>query len=131
MEKQLLVCPLAELINDQPRCFRIENIDLLVVRHGDSVRAVQNRCGHAGAALHLGDYTDGLIVCPLHGAAFQVESGAVEWTAIIPPPMAEYIHSENARIRKFGELLQAIETLPLKTYPVTVKDEAVYVSFAQ
>jgi 3-phenylpropionate/trans-cinnamate dioxygenase ferredoxin subunit len=128
MPKPHHACDAADLIADQPRCVRIENVDVMIVRHADQIYAMQNRCGHAGAALHRGDCTDGLIVCPLHGAAFRLATGAIEWPAIIPPPMATYSHSDDPRLRKFGELLEAIETLPIRTFPVTVRDGAVYVT---
>ncbi len=128
MTTPLLACQLEDLENDQPRCFRLQDMDVLIVRHADQVYAVQNRCGHMSAALHRGEYTDNLIVCPLHGAGFRIETGEVEWTAIIPPPISEYIHSENARIRKFGELIEGAETRPIQTFPVEVKGNDVYVT---
>lgn len=121
------VCHVEELPHDQPRCYRVNNVDVFVVRHWEKIYALENRCGHAGAALHRGEYTDGLIVCPLHGAAFRVETGAVEWTAILPPPMSDYKFSENPRIRQFGELMDQIETLPIKAFPVTIDGEDVYI----
>jgi nitrite reductase/ring-hydroxylating ferredoxin subunit len=128
MQKQLRVCNVEELDHDKPRCYRVDNVDVFVVRHWANIYAIENRCGHAGAALHRGEYTDGLIVCPLHGAAFRVESGEVEWTAILPPPMSEYSRSENARIRQFGELLEGVETRPIKSFPVMVEGDDVYIT---
>src|SRR5450755_4302462 len=127
-QKRIRVCNVEELDHDKPRCYRVENVDVFVVRHWDKIYALQNRCGHAGAALHLGEYTDGLIVCPLHGAAFRVDSGDVEWPAILPPPMSEYSSSENARIRQFGQLLEGIETLPIRSFPVSVEDEELFIT---
>ncbi len=121
-----LLCSAADLAPDQPLCVRAAEVDVLVVRHADQIYALQNRCGHASAALHRGDCTDGLIVCPLHGAGFRLATGAVEWPAIIPPPMATYSHSDDPRLRKFGELLEAIETLPIRTFPVELRDGMVY-----
>jgi nitrite reductase/ring-hydroxylating ferredoxin subunit len=100
----------------------------MVVRDAERVFAVQNRCGHMSAALHRGEYTDGLIVCPLHGAAFRIETGAVEWPAILPPPMSEYSRSESSRIRTFGSLIEAIDTRPIQTYPVSVEGDDVLIA---
>ncbi len=127
-EKRVRVCNVEELAHDQPRCYRVENIDVFVVRHWDKLYALQNRCGHAGAPLHRGVFTDGLIVCPLHGAAYRVDSGAIEWPSILPPPMAEYSSSDNPRLRQFGELMEAVETLPICAFPVSVEGEEVYVT---
>lgn len=125
---QFRVCHVEELDHDQPRCYRVNGQDIFIVRHWDQIYALQNRCGHMSAALHKGEYTDGLIVCPLHGAAFDVQTGAVEWTAILPPPMSAYSSSENARIRQFGELTEAVETLPVRAFPVEVQGEEVWIT---
>ena len=127
-EQEVRVCHVDELDHNKPRCYRVAERDIFIVRHWDKIYALENRCGHAGAALHRGDYTDGLIVCPLHGAAFHVDSGAVEWEAILPPPMSDYSSSENPRIRLFGELMEQIETLPVKSFAVTLKGNDVYIS---
>ncbi|MBZ0320824.1 MAG: Rieske 2Fe-2S domain-containing protein [Anaerolineae bacterium] len=128
MGKLVRVCHVEALEHDQPRCYRVENTDIFIVRHWANIHALENRCGHAGAPLHRGEYTDGLIVCALHGAAYRVESGEVEWGAILPPPMSEYSKSDNPRIRLFGELMDAIETLPIKSFPVTVQEDEVYIT---
>ena len=127
MSGPLRLCNIADLDQDRPRCYRMEGVDIFIVRHGETIYALENRCGHAGAALHRGVFTDGLIVCPLHGAAFRVEDGTVEWDAIIPPPMSEYAHSDNPRLREFGELLEGIETLPIRTFVVQVINAEVFV----
>jgi nitrite reductase/ring-hydroxylating ferredoxin subunit len=127
LSREVYACNVNDLPDGQMRCFRLSDTDVLIVRDGDTIHAVQNRCGHMAAALHRGDYTDGVIVCPLHGAAFEVRTGAVEWNAIIPPPMSEYIHSDDARLHKFGELLESIETLPIQVYGVSVRDREVFV----
>jgi nitrite reductase/ring-hydroxylating ferredoxin subunit len=121
------VCRLDELPPGQPRCFRIHEVDVLVVREGERIYAVQNRCGHMSAALHRGEYTDGLIVCPLHGAGFRIETGVVEWDAILPPPMSEYSQSENPRLRTFGSLLETVETLPIRTYAAHSDGQDVFI----
>jgi nitrite reductase/ring-hydroxylating ferredoxin subunit len=128
MEKLVRLCHVDDLDHDKPRCYRAEGVDVFVVRHWAEIYAMENRCGHAGAPLHRGEYTDGLIVCALHGAAYRVATGEVEWTAILPPPMSEYSHSDNPRIRQFGELMEAVETLPVKSFPVTVEDDEVFIT---
>ena len=122
------VCHVDELEHDQPRCYRVNGRDIFVVRHWAEIYAIDNRCGHMNVALHHGEYTDGLIVCALHGAAFDVSTGEVEWEAILPPPISEYSSSDNPRIRQFGELTEAVETLPVRSYPVSVEEDEVFIS---
>lgn len=45
------------------------------------VYAIDDRCPHAGASLASGELCDGEVVCPRHGAMFDVRSGE----AVGPP----------------------------------------------
>lgn len=53
---------------------------VIVIRRGDEVFAWQNACPHAGLPLSLPDgrvlvHSGAHIVCPVHGASFDVETG--------------------------------------------------------
>ena len=50
---------------------------VLLVRHGDEVRAFENRCLHQDTPLHEGHVTDGILVCPLHFWRYRLEDGRV------------------------------------------------------
>jgi nitrite reductase/ring-hydroxylating ferredoxin subunit len=123
----VFLCHVEELEHDLPRCYRVNGVDVFIVRHWEKIYAMENRCGHMGAPLHRGDYTDGLIICGLHGAAYDVETGEKAWDAILPPPMCDYERSENARLRHFGELMAGIETLPLRAFPLKLEGESLYI----
>ncbi len=124
------VCQLDDLPPNTPRCYRVAGRDILLVNYQAAVYAVDNRCGHMSAALHQGDFTDGLIVCGLHGAGYDITTGEQEWDAIIPPPMAGYRHSDNPRLQTFGELIEGVETLPIARHETRVQDGAVYVTLS-
>jgi 3-phenylpropionate/trans-cinnamate dioxygenase ferredoxin subunit len=52
--------------------------------------ACQDTCTHEEASLSDGDVFDGIIECPLHGARFDLETGAVKsLPAVIPIPIYE------------------------------------------
>jgi len=62
---------------------------VLLCRHAGQWYAVDPLCTHAGAPLEGGRLLRGKIVCPLHGAAFDLATGA----AMSPPafrPLATY-----------------------------------------
>jgi nitrite reductase/ring-hydroxylating ferredoxin subunit len=71
------ICASAALVEGKPLHFQIEAIDVLLVRVAGAVHAVDNRCTHADACLHEGRIRGHRIICPLHGASFDVRTGAV------------------------------------------------------
>lgn len=48
---------------------------VLIVRTEDGYRAVNDRCTHQAAMLSPGKVRRGAIMCPLHGARFEVATG--------------------------------------------------------
>lgn len=94
------VAPLAELDEQRPLRVQAGTEEVILVRHGDQVRAYQGNCPHAGAPLDEGVVCAGLLVCPWHKAAFAVDEGVV----CEPPALVD-----------------------LRRYPVQVKDGQVWV----
>ena len=72
-----------------------------LVRHGDEVTALADRCSHAEFALSAGDLlADGTVQCGWHGARFD---------------------------RRTGEVRQGPACKGVATYAVQVRDEAIWV----
>jgi nitrite reductase/ring-hydroxylating ferredoxin subunit len=87
---------LAELAPGAMRCVTLGEEPVLLVHARDGgVHAVHNVCSHAYAKLDEGRLRGTRVICPLHGAGFDVRTGAV---------------------------LGAPATAPLKSYPVRVVD---------
>ena len=69
---------LAALVDGEPLRLRYPPFHIVVVRFGDEVLAIEDSCNHAGASLSKGPVTpDECIVCPLHGYAFSMRTGAL------------------------------------------------------
>ena len=87
---------LAELAPGTMRCVTLADEPVLVVHAKDgAVHALHDICSHAYARLDEGRLRGHRVICPLHGASFDVRTGAV---------------------------LGAPATVPLKSYPVRVVD---------
>jgi 3-phenylpropionate/trans-cinnamate dioxygenase ferredoxin subunit len=92
----LRALPLADLAPGSMRCVELGDQPVLVVHTKDgAVHALHNVCTHAYANMNEGRLRGHRLICPLHGASFDVRSGAV---------------------------LGAPATLPLPTYPARVVD---------
>jgi nitrite reductase/ring-hydroxylating ferredoxin subunit/uncharacterized membrane protein len=69
------VADLQALPEATPTKMRAGSNDLVVVRIGDSVRALHHVCAHAGGPLSEGTLVDGCIQCPWHGSRFRLSDG--------------------------------------------------------
>ena len=54
----------------------INGWQVLIVRVDDGYRAYNDRCSHAASPLSTGRIRRGAIMCPLHGARFDLATGA-------------------------------------------------------
>jgi nitrite reductase/ring-hydroxylating ferredoxin subunit len=72
------VLPLAELAAGQMRCVEVGAVPVLIVHTKDGqLHAVNNVCSHAYARMDEGRLRGNRLICPLHGASFDVRTGAV------------------------------------------------------
>ncbi len=67
--------PLSSLKLEEPRCFRFDSTSVLVCRTESGVFALENVCSHSEFPLAGGPVVGTRIVCPVHGAAFDLRSG--------------------------------------------------------
>lgn len=58
---------------------------VLVCRVAGTLHAVANNCSHRDAALSDGRLRGALITCPLHGAQFDVRTGAQQGPPAVTP----------------------------------------------
>jgi len=84
--------PLASLEPDRPTACRLaDGKTVCLVRAGDAVYALEDRCSHAEFPMSDGDMVDDFVIeCSLHGAQFDVRTGeALELPADAPIPTYE------------------------------------------
>jgi 3-phenylpropionate/trans-cinnamate dioxygenase ferredoxin subunit len=90
------LCPVEELPDGGVRRFDVEGRSLAVVRLGDDVYVVGDRCSHADVSLSEGevDADDCTIECPKHGSAFDLTTGeprSLPATRPVPVYVAEVV----------------------------------------
>jgi nitrite reductase/ring-hydroxylating ferredoxin subunit len=76
------VGPVTDLPEGEPARRIVGDVGVLVVKRGEQVHALADRCAHASAPLHEGDLVDGdgrgeCVVCPWHGSVFRLDTGSV------------------------------------------------------
>lgn len=92
--KTIAVLDDAELQDGQMKEVAFENGNVLLSRLGDKIHATSAYCTHYGAPLSTGVLSsDGRVVCPWHGACFNVCTGDIE-----DAPAPNALHSFKAHV---------------------------------
>ncbi|MBO0839892.1 MAG: non-heme iron oxygenase ferredoxin subunit [Sciscionella sp.] len=72
-------CALADLADGKPHAVEIDTADdtvsIVLVRQGETVRALRDECSHAALPLSEGEVTKHGIECWLHGSCFDLRTG--------------------------------------------------------
>ena len=79
------ICAESDLSPGQMRCFEIGGVPMLVAHTKDGFHAIDNTCSHAYARLDEGRLRGHRLICPLHGASFDVRTGAVLGAPAVQP----------------------------------------------
>ena len=73
---------------------------VLLIRRGERLHALGDRCSHRGCSLHEGRLEDDVVVCPCHGSAFRLDGSIVRGPATAPQPNFEVrAHAGKIEIR--------------------------------
>ncbi len=70
------VMSLAALAELAPKKVSVNDTDILLIRKGEQVFALEATCPHSGAPLEKGALCEGKLVCPWHKSVFTIEDGA-------------------------------------------------------
>lgn len=75
-------------------------VPLLVVRRGDRIDVLSNRCSHLSGPLHEGavDTEHGCVTCPWHGSTFDLEDGSVRSGPATAPVHAFDVRVDGGRL---------------------------------
>jgi nitrite reductase/ring-hydroxylating ferredoxin subunit len=70
--------PASALEEGKPVVVQADGVDVLLLREGDRIYALADRCTHRGGPLHEGQLVVGCIECPWHQSRFRLSDGEVE-----------------------------------------------------
>ncbi|MBP6345458.1 3-phenylpropionate/cinnamic acid dioxygenase ferredoxin subunit [Neisseriaceae bacterium CLB008] len=105
MSTRLLVCAVADLDEGEALKVACQPEAIAVFHSGGKFYAMNDRCSHGNASMSDGYVEDdGTVECPLHAARFCLSS---------------------------GQALCLPATDPIKTYPVVVENDQVYVELGE
>lgn len=87
------VAALSEVPDGDMLSVKVGSEEILLVNLGGDLHACDDICSHAYANLSEGDLEDNEVVCPLHGAVFDVVTGNP-----VTPPATEALRKFAVRI---------------------------------
>jgi nitrite reductase/ring-hydroxylating ferredoxin subunit/uncharacterized membrane protein len=90
----------SELTEGQLVGAHLDGLRVLLVRTGEHVHALDDRCSHRGCALHEGTLEHDMIICPCHGSTFDLDGKLLKGPATSPQPSFEVrAHDGKIEIR--------------------------------
>ena len=96
-----------ELAPGATRSAAVAGFELLICRAGDEYFAIENKCSHTGALLTRARLRGDCIVCPVHGARFQLRDGKH-----LTPPASSGLRTFATRV-----VAGRVEVLPVPIAP--------------
>jgi 3-phenylpropionate/trans-cinnamate dioxygenase ferredoxin subunit len=77
MPKWITVAAKSDVPADGCKAVEVSEVAVVLINKGDEITALRNVCSHMDYPLHEGDIDDDTIMCPLHGAKFDIKTGEV------------------------------------------------------
>ncbi|HZU60533.1 MAG TPA: Rieske 2Fe-2S domain-containing protein [Solirubrobacteraceae bacterium] len=88
----------SQLVDGRPLRAIVGDTPVLLVRDGERVYAVHDRCSHRGCSLSEGTIQDSHVVCACHGSRFDLRDGAVKHGPATGPQPAFQVRLNDDRV---------------------------------
>ena len=93
MPEFIKVATIDELPPGQARLVEVNGNEIALFNLAGAVHAIDNSCTHVGGPLCEGEVSGAEVICPWHGAAFDIRTGRA-----LGPPAVESLNRYNVRI---------------------------------
>jgi len=102
------VATIDEILPGQAKLVEVDGNEIALFNLGGSFHAIDNSCTHVGGPLCEGEIVGSEVICPWHGAAFDVTTGRAVGPPAIEPVTRYQVHTEGSDIHleipeEFGE----------------------------
>lgn len=78
------MAPAREIPPGTAKSFAVDGVEILICNLGGSFYAIDDVCTHDGGPLDQGEIEGACVICPRHGATFDVRTGAPTMPAVMP-----------------------------------------------
>lgn len=103
-----------EVAGDKPLRADADGVPVMLLRRGDGIVALADRCTHRGGPLHEGSLDGDTITCPWHGSRFCVDDGTVVEGPATRPQLLFETRVTAGRV----QVRRAEESRAMRTNPV-------------
>ena len=77
----------SELLEGQPKKATVDGTDIFLLKRGEQIFALANKCAHLGGPLNEGQVEGDTVVCPWHGSRYCLKTGEVlDGPSVYPQP---------------------------------------------
>ncbi|MGH2820861.1 MAG: Rieske 2Fe-2S domain-containing protein [Actinomycetota bacterium] len=84
------VVALDDLNDQEPKRVDVGDVPVMLLKRGDEIHALSDRCSHLGGPLHEGKLDEHTVTCPWHQSCFSLADGSVvRGPARAPQPVYE------------------------------------------
>lgn len=90
--------PAEAVTETEPLSAEVDGCSVLVLRCGEELFAIEDRCTHDGEPLAGGEVESCEIVCPRHGARFCLKTGEALTPPAYEPVRTFKVREENGRV---------------------------------
>lgn len=92
------VASVADVAAGGARCVLVRRKRIALVHIDGNVYAIADTCSHAEASLSEGAIDGGQVICPLHGARFDIKTGAALTLPAVAPVDTYQVRVEDGEI---------------------------------
>lgn len=93
-----LVCPQTALKPNQPNTFEVGDRFVVLALVDDQVYCVEDLCTHDGGTLGDGELDGSCLICPRHGARFDVRNGQAMCMPATESTISHEVKIENGQV---------------------------------
>lgn len=95
------VCPLDELPPGRMKIVHADGLAVGIYNIGGELYAIEDRCSHDDGPLCEGDWDpdEGVVVCPRHGANFDIRTGDALTLPAFQPVSTYRVHVFDGQVR--------------------------------
>ncbi len=102
----------AELPEGRPVLADAGGTPVLLVRRGETVCALADRCSHLGGPLHEGQVEGDTVTCPWHGSTFRLDDGSVVHGPASAPQPSLDVRATGGRSKCAAAVLRRPDSWP-------------------